>query len=289
MNDSGADMNLQLVKPDSPSPSRDGLPSIYSVLNLPNDKLHIDDCEDPPTASGPAELPVTAQAAAHELEPKQNIGNMRYRQICLLCLVAAALIVIVVGLSIHVSQIRQSKETCHRNYHELNSTLQSKLSALKFNLSVFKQVHSDLHHQFCKFLTSRRETTCPQEWTKNEDHCYFISTFGTSYDGARQNCSELDSRLLEINSNKEKIFVSNAVERYVTYWIGKCSDKNVSSDLMYELNFEKPTCSKCGSSYRYSCNGNYRFICEKTAYLYPDIPEDVQGLCQLPFGPTSIK
>ncbi|XP_072891677.1 uncharacterized protein [Hemitrygon akajei] len=108
MDDSETYMEMQIVKPDSLSPSR----------------------------------------AAHEQEPKENIGRRPYRQICLLCLVMSALIIIVAGLSIHVSQIRQSKETCHRIYHELNSTLQSKLSALNSNLSDLKQMHSELHHQF---------------------------------------------------------------------------------------------------------------------------------------------
>ncbi|XP_072890909.1 C-type lectin domain family 9 member A-like [Hemitrygon akajei] len=273
MKDRGAFMNVKFTEKDSPSPSGDEHDVSYVELHFK-------------TLSVPR---VRTDRAAHEQQSKVKIGNIPYRLICLLCLVTSAFIVIVVRLSIYVSQIRQSEETCHRNYHELNSTLQSRLSALKSNLSVYKQIHSDLRHQFCKFLTSRRETTCPQEWIKNEDSCYFISTFGASYDGARQNCSELDSRLLEINSSEEKKFVSNAVQRYVTYWIGKCADRNVASDLLYELNYETPTCSQCGSNYRYSCKGNFRFICEKTAYLYPDIPEEVRGLCQLPFRPTSIK
>ncbi|XP_059815585.1 uncharacterized protein LOC132387242 [Hypanus sabinus] len=176
----------------------DGLTSTYSELNFRRDEPLTDADEDPPIASGPRIVPTAAQTAAHDRESKVKIGNRPYRQICLLCLVPSALIVIVAGLSIH-------------------------------------------------------ETTCPQ--IKTEDRCYFISTFGTSYDGARHNCSELDSRLLEINSNKEKKFVSNAVQRHVTYWIGKCADRNVTSDLLYELNYETPSCNKCGSSYRYSCKG----------------------------------
>ncbi|XP_072132044.1 uncharacterized protein [Mobula birostris] len=169
----------------------DGLTSTYAVLNFRKGEPLIDQDEDPPIASGPAVMPTTAQAGAHEHESKLKMENRPYRQICPLCLVTSAFIVIVIGLSIHVSQIRHSKITLDRNYHELNSTLQSKisvishlnhsektylknLSALTSKLSVFKRMHTDLRHRFteletkfrsvnetkgqiCELLTSRRE------------------------------------------------------------------------------------------------------------------------------------
>ncbi|XP_059818832.1 C-type lectin domain family 12 member A-like [Hypanus sabinus] len=220
----------------------------------------------------------SSSRSPHKQEPNENFGDGPDRRICILCLVTSVLFVTVVGLSIYVSQIHQSLKRMHIDLHHQFTDMETKYRSI-----------NETKAQICKFLIGRRETTCPQEWIKNEDRCYFISTFGTFYDGARQNCSELDSRPLEINLNKEKKFVSKAVERYVTYWIGKCADRNVASDLVYELSYETPTCIKCGSSYRYSCKSKFRFICEKTAYLYPDIPEEVQGLCQLPFEPNSIK
>ncbi|XP_072893082.1 uncharacterized protein [Hemitrygon akajei] len=329
--DSAAYMNVTLEKQDSSSPSGDepdvsyveihfktlsvprvrtggdGLTSTYSVLNLRNDEIRIDDYEDPPSASGPAELSVTAQAAAHEQESNVKIGNRPHRLICLLCLVTSALIVIVAGFSIHVSQIRQSKIISDRSYNELNSDLQSKLSALNSNLSDLNRMHSDLRHQFtemetkyrsvnqakvqiCELLTSRREQKCPQNWIENDVRCYFISTLEKSYDGARHHCSNIDARLLEINSNQEKEFVSTSIGyAYRTYWIGKCRDGNVVSYLLYKMYYGSPSCSKCGSSSRsYSCNSKYRFICEKSAHLYPDIPEEIQALCQQPVGPNTI-
>ncbi|XP_059818403.1 oxidized low-density lipoprotein receptor 1-like [Hypanus sabinus] len=107
---------------------------------------------------------------------------------------------------IHVSQIRQSNETCHRNS----------------DLSDLKRMRSDLRHQFtemetkyrsinetkaqiCELLTSRRDQTCSQNWIRNKDRCYFISTVNGSYDGAKQHCSSFDSRLLEMNSHDEAL------------------------------------------------------------------------------------
>ncbi|XP_059819201.1 oxidized low-density lipoprotein receptor 1-like isoform X2 [Hypanus sabinus] len=127
---------------------------------------------------------------------------------------------------IHVSQIRQSNETCHRNS----------------DLSDLKRMHSVLRHQFtemetkyrsvnetkvkiCEFLTSRIEQLCPQNWIENENRCYFISTLEKPYHGAREYCSNFDARLLEINSNEEEEFVSTTIGNvYRTYWIGKCRD-----------------------------------------------------------------
>ncbi|XP_059814674.1 low affinity immunoglobulin epsilon Fc receptor-like [Hypanus sabinus] len=210
-------LNVKFTKMDSRSTSQDGLNSSYSELKFQKEEPSIDEDEDPPISSGPSVPSTTAETAAQEQESKIKIGNRPYRLIFLLCLVTSALIVTVAGLSIHVSQIRQSQITSGRNFqlfwdeyhemnrtqrqcrlqfHELNSTLQSKilenshldlsqrtclknLSALNSNLSDLKRMHSDLRHQFtemetkyrsvnetkaqiCELLTSRRVSQIPE-------------------------------------------------------------------------------------------------------------------------------
>ncbi|XP_059815807.1 uncharacterized protein LOC132387461 isoform X1 [Hypanus sabinus] len=336
----------------------DGLNSTYSVLKLPEDELHIDDNQEHPIASGHAEVSVAAETGAQKQEPKQNIGNRSVRKISLLCLVTIG-VAMVAGLSIYVSQTRQSLITADRNYrrlweqhqemnrtqrqcqqhvHELNTTLVSRtsenslldisqrtclnslfamnnnltilennISVLNSDLSELNRTHNDLRYQFnqlemkyrninenkaqiCQYLIRRTvaEQTCPQIWIKNEDRCYFISKIANTYDGARQHCSEFDSGLLEINSNKEKNFVSNAVYQSVSYWIGKCANRNVASDLLYKISYGSTSCSNCGSYGSYNCKWKHRFICEKSAHLDTDIPEEIQGFCQQPVGPSSI-
>ncbi|XP_059814536.1 natural killer cells antigen CD94-like [Hypanus sabinus] len=58
--------------------------------------------------------------------------------------------------------------------------------------------------QICEFLTSRREQTCSKDWIRNEDLCYFISSFESSYQGAKQLCSIADSKLLQIISEEKE-------------------------------------------------------------------------------------
>ncbi|XP_072131755.1 uncharacterized protein [Mobula birostris] len=354
-----AELNVKTLSAPRVRTGGDDLTSTCSELNFRKEEPRIDEDEDPPIPSGPAGLPTTAQTGPHKQESNENIGNRPYRKICLLCLVTSILVAIVAGLSIHVSQTRQSLISCDRNYrrlwdqhHEmnrtqhqyqqqvrqLNSTLQSRTSensrlylsqrnclknlsvlsnnlsnlennftVLNSELSELNQTHTDLHHecnqletkyrtisenkaQICQYLNRRREQTCPPDWTETEGRCYFISTSVKSYDGAREHCSKFDARLLEINSNMEKTFVSNDVSRYTAYWIGKCANGNVASYLLYKVKYGWATCSKCDSyAWSYDCQKEYRFICEKSEYLYPDIPEEVQGLCQQPVGPTSIK
>ncbi|XP_072131965.1 uncharacterized protein [Mobula birostris] len=303
---------------------------------------------------------LTSRRGPHKQKSKENIGNRAYHKICLLCLVTSILVAIVAGLSIHVSQTRQSLIDSDRNYRrlweqhkemnrsqrqcqqrvrEFNSTVKSRTSenscldlsqrnclknisvlnnnlsklennitVLNSDLSELNRTQIDLRHQFqqlktkyrtisenkaqiCQYFTSRRGQTCPQYWHRNKDRCYFISTWGKSYDEAREYCSDLDARLLEINSKEEKDFVSSSIgyaDR--SYWIGKCRDGNVASYLLYEMSQGSPTCSKCDSyGWIYNCKSKYEFICEKSAYLYPDIPEEIQDLCQQPDGTTSIK
>ncbi|XP_072891672.1 C-type lectin domain family 17, member A-like [Hemitrygon akajei] len=208
MDDGKTYVNMKFAKTGPQSPSNAEPDVSYVELNLRTTSV-------PRDRSG---------GAAQERKSKVKIGNRPYRQICLLCVVTSALIVTVTGLSIHVSQIRQSEETCHRNYHELNSTLQSKISRLNSNLSVLKQMHSELR-EFCELLTSRREQVCYQNWIRNENRSYFISTFNISYDEAKQYCSNSDSKLLEINSAEEENFVDKAVrDQGSSYWIRKCKD-----------------------------------------------------------------
>ncbi|XP_072891061.1 uncharacterized protein [Hemitrygon akajei] len=225
--------------------------------------------------------------------------------IWLICVLTATLIITGICWRIHVSQIRQSKFTSDRNSHEINSTVKSKLSALNSNLTDLKRMHSDLRHQFtemetkyrsvnetkaqiCELLTSRREQACSKDWIRNEDRCYFISTFKRSYDEAMQYCSNSDSKLLEINSREKENFANSAVrDEDIPYWIAACISRNVSSDVAYKMNAGKSECSECKSGWFKSCkNDQHCFICEKPASLCTDIPEKIRDLCQKPVEPT---
>ncbi|XP_072892876.1 uncharacterized protein [Hemitrygon akajei] len=290
------------------SAQADGLNSTDSVLNLPKDEYLVEEYEDPPIASGPADMSVTAQAGPRKREPNENIGNRPHRKIRLLYIVISVLVAIVIGLSIHVTQLRQSQITIDRNYHEFNSTLQSKIaeiSALNSNLTDLKRRHSDLRHQFtemetkyrsvnetkaqiCELLTSRREQACSKDWIRNEDLCYFISTFTIPYGEAKELCSHLHSKLLEINSTEEEKFVTKAVEdQDSAFWVGKCKVGEAASNVVYKVNAGKFECSECKSGLLGSCkNDQHRFICEKPAPLCPDIPEKIPDLCQKPVEPT---
>ncbi|XP_059818239.1 C-type lectin domain family 12 member B-like [Hypanus sabinus] len=315
----------------------DGLDPTYSQLNLRNNELLIAKDEDPPVTSSAGEKPVTAQAGPHKQEPNENIGNRPDRKICLHSLVTSVLFVAVVGLSIYVSQIRQSQITSSRNLQllreeyremnrtqrqcrlqvlELNSTLESTisensllnltqgtclnyLSALNSNLSVLKRRNTELRNQviqvkkkyrsanetkaqICQLLTGTRVHPCPQNWINNGSRCYFISSMEKAYDGAREHCSNFNARLLEINSKKEEDFVSTSIGYvYRTYWIGKCRDGNVDSNVL-DKSFGWSSCSKCNAYRGYNnCKSNYRFICEKS-----DIPAEIRGLCQHPVEKT---
>ncbi|XP_072106838.1 uncharacterized protein [Mobula birostris] len=202
--------------------------------------------------------------------------------------------------------------------HELNSTLESRISeysrisilennltVLNSDLSVLNRAHTDLRHQFnrvdmkyrtitesqtqiCQYLTRRREQTCSQDWIRNEDRCYFISKFETSYGVAKEYCSNFDARLLEITSTQEQNVVFNALGlQYRTYRTGKCEGGAKASSIMYKDNTGKLVCvygdSNRWRSYR---NHQHRFICEKCAHSCTDIPEKIQDLCQQSVGPT---
>ncbi|XP_072131818.1 uncharacterized protein [Mobula birostris] len=262
----------------------DGPSSTYSVLNFRKEEDLVHEYDDPPIASGPAELSVTPQAGAHDQESKLKIGKRLHCLICLLCLVTFALIVTVTAFSIHVSQIRQSQNTLDQNCHELNSTLQSEINEMETKYKAVNETKA----QICELLTSRREQTCSKDWISNKDRCYYVSTFGRSFYSAMRECSNCDSRLLQINSRDEARFVSDKlVSRNSAYWIGQCEDGNVAWGLLYKQSSGTSNCKDCRSyPGKDSCERDRRFICEKAAPLFRDIPERIQNLCQQPVETT---
>ncbi|XP_072890952.1 C-type lectin domain family 4 member M-like [Hemitrygon akajei] len=211
-------------------------------------------------------------------------GDRSDSSIWLICVLTATLIITGICWRIHVSQIRQSYDTCHRNS----------------NLSDLKRMHSDLRHQFtemetkyrsvnetkaqiCDFWTSRREQTCSKDWVTYKNQCYYVSTFETSFPRAMQECSNRESKLLEINSRDEASFVLRSlVRRNLAYWIGQCETGNDAYGLLYKVTSGWSSCSDCKSSggSDYCIHDNYHFICEKSAPCCPDIPVKIQVLCQ---------
>ncbi|XP_072131757.1 uncharacterized protein [Mobula birostris] len=276
-------VELNVTALSAPRVRRDGagLSSTYAEVNCPKDEPVIGEDEAPPIAAGSRKQTTNAQTGAHEQEPKQNIENRRYMKICLLCLFTSVLIAIVAGLSISVSQIRQSKFTLDRNYDELNSTLQSKINEMEAKYKAVKETKA----QICELLTSRREQTFSQDWFRHEDGCYFISRIERSYDEAKLHCENSDSILLEINSAEEQRLVKKAInDQRSSYWIGKCKSGKVASYVVQKNKAGNFECSECK---RDRCkNDQHRFICEKSAALCPNIREKIQDLCHQSEGPT---
>ncbi|XP_059815007.1 C-type lectin domain family 9 member A-like isoform X2 [Hypanus sabinus] len=197
----------------------DGLDPTYSQLNIRQNELVVAKDEDPPVASGLGEMPVTAQAGPHKQEPDEQIGITSCHKICLLSLVTIVLFAVVVGLSIHVSQIRQSLK-------RMNSDLRHHFTEMETKYRSVNKTKA----QICEFLTSRREQSSSKNWVTNKDRSYYVSKFDTSFQKAIQECSKRQSRLLEINSNDEARFVfHNLLDNNLAYWIEMCENGRADS------------------------------------------------------------
>ncbi|XP_072891039.1 C-type lectin domain family 9 member A-like [Hemitrygon akajei] len=145
--------------------------------------------------------------------------------IWLICVLSAALIVTGICWRIHVSQIRHQFTEMETKYRSVN----------------------EVKAQICELLTSRKEQGFPQNCIRSEGPCYFISTDNTSYDEAKQYCSKSNSKLLEINSADEENFVTKTLhDQGNIYWIGKCKDGKVASNVMFRLSGGDPECGECG-------------------------------------------
>ncbi|XP_072891040.1 uncharacterized protein [Hemitrygon akajei] len=146
-----------------------------------------------------------------------------------------------------------------------------------------------IHGERNGLRTESDEQAFSQDWIRNKDGCYFISTCNLSYVEAKQNCSNSDSKLLEINSAEEENFVGKAVlDQNSSYWIGKCKDGKVASNVLYRMNGGDPECAVCTyyTELKPCDQVRTRFICEKSAHLCPVISQKIQDLRQQPVEPT---
>ncbi|XP_059815342.1 natural killer cells antigen CD94-like [Hypanus sabinus] len=193
-------------------------------------------------------------------------GDRSDSSIWLICVLTAALIITGICWRIHVSQIRQAQICSDSNNTLLWST----------------------YPEICHFFTSIREQSCLKDWIFNKDRCYYVSTFKASFDKSMQECSGRNSSLFEINSVDEVNAISHLlVDRKRAYWIGKCEDGEAASGVLYLVTNRTTVCTHCRpDGDKYPCKRIRSFVCEKSAPLYPAIPENIQGLCQQPVGAT---
>ncbi|XP_072891105.1 oxidized low-density lipoprotein receptor 1-like [Hemitrygon akajei] len=200
------------------------------------------------------------------------------QSIWLICVLTVTLIITGICWRIHVSQICPSLKRTNSDLRHQFTEMETKYRSV-----------NETKDQICELLTSRREQAFSQDWIRNEDPCYFISAFNRSYDEAKQYCSNSDSKLLEINSAEEENFVAKAVrDEGISYWIGKCKDGKVASNVLFRMNGGDPECAVCTyyTDLKPCDQVRTRFICEKSAPLCPVISQKIQDLCQQPVEPT---
>ncbi|XP_072131856.1 C-type lectin domain family 9 member A-like [Mobula birostris] len=169
----------------------------------------------------------------------------------------------------------------------MNSTQRQcglQISDLEMKYSTLSEVKA----QICQLLFSRKKHTCSEEWIQNKDRCYYVSMFDTSFNTAVQECSNRNASLLEVKSRDEASFLSQKlVYRYRAYWIAKCEDGNAGPSLLYSVFSRSSVCRDCNSHLGNDrCNRDWRFICEKSAPLFPDVPEKIKDLCRQPLEET---
>uniref|UniRef100_A0A673T1S8 C-type lectin domain-containing protein n=1 Tax=Suricata suricatta TaxID=37032 RepID=A0A673T1S8_SURSU len=65
-------------------------------------------------------------------------------------------------------------------------------------------------------------TTCPPNWITHKNNCYLFRTSLASWNSSKKQCSQLDSNLLKIDSEKELEFIVRQVSSQSnhSFWIG---------------------------------------------------------------------
>ncbi|XP_037388628.1 CD209 antigen-like protein C [Pygocentrus nattereri] len=93
---------------------------------------------------------------------------------------------------------------------DTNNRLALERNKLQTSYDVLTKEREELQRQIT-------ENACPAGWTKFRSSCYYMSTFGKTWEESRQDCRMKGADLVIINSREEQIFVSGLGK---TLWIG---------------------------------------------------------------------
>ncbi|XP_059848337.1 hepatic lectin-like [Hypanus sabinus] len=181
---------------------------------------------------GEYQLKENQQRTVHEQKPIEKAGISFAKQKKLLQIVFGllvfslffSLLCLIIGIG-KISAI-------YSEMKELQDKLMMENSQLKSNVSEFQRTQSIMVKKLSKLKINCSLTTCPGNWVRFNQSCYFFSTSSGNWHFAKRRCSLLDSHLLVINSVSEQTFIKK-ISAPTMYWIG-LSDSAMEKNWQWE-------------------------------------------------------
>ncbi|XP_046725127.1 asialoglycoprotein receptor 1 isoform X2 [Silurus meridionalis] len=191
-----------------------------------------------------------------------------------------------------VQQLEKQGADAVRSVNGLRLSLNSLQTQAQDFLTEVNNIKESVTQLKCHFDTLQNNTQqqcCPMDWQLFSSHCYYFSTYGKSWNEARDTCVNMKAELLILKNKEEKGFVIKNTKP-LFYWLGLSDERTGEWEwldgTLYQMDKRDwmpgqpdnwhlhglgggEDCAHFHSDGRYNddhCSRNYRFICKSLAY-----------------------
>ncbi|XP_045230363.2 B-cell differentiation antigen CD72 isoform X1 [Macaca fascicularis] len=174
-------------------------------------------------------------------------------------------------------------QACQTDSEKTKETLQSEEQQRR----ALEQKLSNMENRLKPFFTCRSsDTCCPMGWTMHQKSCFYISPTSKTWQESQKHCETLSSKLVtfsEIYQQSRSYFVLNLLPNGGSgnsYWTGLSSNKDgkLTDDTQHtRVYVQSSKCTKVQKNWSWywtteteACGSSLPFICEMTAFRFPD-------------------
>ncbi|XP_003911585.2 B-cell differentiation antigen CD72 isoform X1 [Papio anubis] len=174
-------------------------------------------------------------------------------------------------------------QACQTDSEKTKETLQSEEQQRR----ALEQKLSNMENRLKPFFTCRSsDTCCPTGWTMHQKSCFYISPTSKTWQESQKHCETLSSKLATFSEiyQQSYYFILNSLlpnaDSGISYWTDLSSNKDekFTDDTQYiRVYVRSSKCTKVQKGWsRYwttekeACGSSLPFICEMTAFRFPD-------------------
>ncbi|XP_046725128.1 C-type lectin domain family 10 member A isoform X3 [Silurus meridionalis] len=205
--------------------------------------------------------------------------------VCMFTVLAIFLLAIIISISLNSADAVRSVNGLRLSLNSLQTQAQDFLT----EVNNIKESVTQLKCHFDTLQNNTQQQCCPMDWQLFSSHCYYFSTYGKSWNEARDTCVNMKAELLILKNKEEKGFVIKNTKP-LFYWLGLSDERTGEWEwldgTLYQMDKRDwmpgqpdnwhlhglgggEDCAHFHSDGRYNddhCSRNYRFICKSLAY-----------------------
>ncbi|KAI5096159.1 asialoglycoprotein receptor 1 [Silurus meridionalis] len=151
--------------------------------------------------------------------------------VCMFTVLAIFLLAIIISISLNKTQVDRRLSAVESDMKNLSQSLVSHTNKVqqleKQVLTEVNNIKESVTQLKCHFDTLQNNTQqqcCPMDWQLFSSHCYYFSTYGKSWNEARDTCVNMKAELLILKNKEEKGFVIKNTKP-LFYWLGLSDER----------------------------------------------------------------